>query len=212
MGFLNQRAPGQARYSGEMHNLQLTESVYGTVAPLVFGTCRVHAKLLFCGGFNATPAPNTGGSGIFRGKSTQFLYWADALMLLAQCGQSRQCQTLLNVWNQNGKLTNSDSVSAFTVPPGGGVFTAPTNPPPQCDLGVFSYGSYTVTVSNYGAGGSQTFTGTQAIIFKRVGTPTTATEYSYNPLTGSWTFPAAAAGKVYINWSAVFSLSFHLTT
>src|ERR1035437_7267896 len=79
MGIFGSSAPGQPRYPGTLHHLQVAERVYATCAPIVFGTCRVHAKLLFYGGFYATKAPNSGGKGLFGGKATEYIYYADVL-------------------------------------------------------------------------------------------------------------------------------------
>src|ERR1700685_605317 len=124
MGVLGVGSAGQARYSGEEHNLQLTEAVFGTSAPIVIGTCRVHGKLIFYGGFYATAAPGSG-KGLFGGKSQQFDYYADTLQLLAECGQTATCQGILNVWDQNGKLQNQGGSVNYVVPSGGGSYVIP---------------------------------------------------------------------------------------
>jgi hypothetical protein len=212
MGIFGQSQAGQARYSGELHNLQLTQSVFGTTAPIIFGTRRVAAKLLFYGGFYAVTAPNSGGGkGLGGGKGdTAYDYYADVQLALASGSASGGCLGLLNVWDQQGKLQNESGSYTYTVPPGGGTVTpmsAAGSPPIQQDLGVSKAATYSVVANDYGSGGSRTLTGTQSVPLTKVtGTPA-AGQYSFNASTSSYTFAAADAGAVVtICYSAVFSL------
>ncbi len=212
MGIFGQSQAGQARYSGELHNLQLTQSVFGTTAPIIFGTRRVAAKLLFYGGFYAVTAPNSGGGkGLGGGKGdTAYDYYADVQLALASGSASGGCRGLLNVWDQQGKLQNESGSYTYTVPSGGGTVTpmsAAGSPPIQQDLGVSKAATYSVVANDYGSGGLRTLTGTQSVPLTKVtGTPA-AGQYSFNAATSSYTFAAADAGAaVTICYSAVFSL------
>jgi len=189
MGIFGQNQAGQARYSGELHNLQLTQSVFGTTAPIIFGTRRVAGKLLFYGGFYAVPAPGQG-KGLGGGKSNQeFEYYADVLLALASGSASGGCPNILNIWDQQGRLYNYVSVQYYTVPGGGGTLPASSGGAPlaQQDLGVTKAAAYSVVANDFGAGGSQTLTGSQDVPMQRVtGTPS-AGQYSFTPASpGSW--------------------------
>ena len=202
------RQPGQPRYSGELHNLQVTESVYGTVLTVVIGTTRVHGKLLWYGGFKAKQASG-GGKGIFGGKGEQFEYSANCAIALAQ----GPAQALLNIWDQNGKLENLSSTYNYTIPGGGGSVIPSSNPVVQEDLGVVSPQPYSVVANDYGSPGTTTLTGTQNVPFNRVSGTPGAGQYSFDASTGQYTFSAADAGKVVaISYSTVFSLYYYEAT
>lgn len=209
------RQPGQPRYNGQLHNLQVTESVFATPVPIVIGTARVHGKLLDYAGFKSTTAPSSGGGGKGLGgggkNNSTFLYYADVIILLAQSGYSQAIRGLLNVWDQNGKLENLSGSYAYTIPSSSPSVT-PTNGTPaiQTDLGVTTQVSYSVTANDYGAGGSQTLSGNQTVPFTKVASSPGAGEYSFDESTSTYTFSTADAGKVVgINYSAVFSLYYY---
>ena len=202
MGIFGQSQDGQARYSGELHNLALTQSVFGTTAPIVFGTRRVAAKLLFYGGFTATPAPGQG-KGLGGGKGdTQYDYYADMNLALASGSASGGCQGILSVWDQQGKLSNQNQVMSFTitaidyvtVPPGDALIV---------DLGAYSLQPYSQYFNDYG-GASGTLNGNQQVPFVNTTGAPVSGEYSFNSATGQYTFSPADAGKtVYISYSTV---------
>lgn len=206
--FFNQQ--GQALYDGQLHNLQVTESVYGTTGPIVIGTARVHGKLLFYGGFYHTQAPNTG-KGLFSGKSNVYVYWADCLILLA----GSPCIDVLNIWQQNGMLVNQSQAYTYTIPTGGGTISPITGntAPIQQDLGVSKSVAYSFQVNDYGSGGVSTLSGTQQVPLQKVtGTPS-AGQYSFDAATSSYTFAAADAGaQVSISYTGQFSLYYLQTT
>lgn len=200
----------QARYSGQLHNLQLTQAVFGTTAPMVFGTCRVAAKMLFYGGFYSVNAPNSGGAkGVGNSKNQQFEYYADTLLALASGSASSGCQGILNVWDQQGKLQNQSGSFNYTVPTGGGSTnpTAGGQPPIQINMGVSKNVPYSTTVNDFGSGGSKTLSGTQSVAMELVtGTPG-AGQYNFDASTSTYTFSSADAGtEVTISYSSVFSL------
>jgi Putative phage tail protein len=201
------RQPGQPRYDGELHNLQVTESVFATPVPIILGTIRVHGKLLDYAGFKATKAPS-GGKGIFGGKNDQFDYYADVIILLGQSGYTQAIGGVINVWDQNGKLENLSGSFSYTIP-GSSASVQPTagTPAIQYDLGVTKQVSYSVTANDYGSGGSRTLTGTQTVALTKVSGTPSAGQYSFNPTTSTYTFSTADAGTVVsIQYSTVFSL------
>lgn len=211
MGIFGGGQAGQARYSGELHNLQLTQAVFGTTAPIIFGTRRVALKLMFYGGFYAVKAANSGGGkGLGGGKGTQeYEYYADIIGAVASGSSGGGCRGILNVWDQQGKLQNQSGSYIYTIPSGGGAVSpvAGGSAPIQMDLGVSKSVAYSVVANDYGSGGSRTLTGTQTVPMTKVpGTPA-AGQYSFNATTSSYTFSAADAGtQVTISYSAVFSL------
>lgn len=214
MGIFGQSEAGQPRYSGELHNLQVTESVYGTCATIVFGTCRVHGKLLAYAGFQAQKAPNAAGKGVFGGKATEYVYFADVEMFLAQGASSQPCAGLLNVWDQNGKLQNEGGSFAYTIPSSGSATVVPsTSPSVGADLGVFKNVAYSMVANDYGSGGSVTLTGTQQVRFEKVTGFPGLGQYSFNASSGEYTFTTLDAGtSVAINYSTVFSLYYYQQT
>lgn len=210
MGIFGSGQSGQARYSGELHNLQLTQSVFGTTVPIVFGTRRVAAKLLFYGGFTATKVSTGSGKGLGGGKnSSEYEYYADIQAALASGSSSAGCVGILNIWDQTGKLENEGKTFSYTIPSGGGSVTVAsgTEAKVQQDLGCSVASAYSVVANDYGSGGSQTLSGTQQVALTRTtGTPASG-EYVADEATSTYTFAAADAGKVVtISYSTVFSL------
>ena len=207
MGIFGGSTAGQPRYDGRMHNLQISEAVFGTCATIAFGTVRLHQKLLFYGGFYAVTAPNSGGKGLFGGKTTEWDYYADANMLMAQSAYSQACHGILNVWDSSGKLQNESVSFAYTIPSGGGTVVPQTSPAIAMNLGVSKSVTYSVTTTSYGSGGPITLSGTQSVPLQLVtGTPG-AGQYAFNPATGAYTFSAADVGaSLSLFYSCVFSL------
>ncbi len=215
MGIFSNNQAGQARYSGELHNLQLTQSVYGTTSTIVFGTERVSAKLLFYGGFYAKKASAGGGKGIGSAKgSTQYDYYADVQLGLAAGSSTEGCKGILSVWDQQGKLANKSGAFTYTIPAGGGTISPVSGDAPiQMDLGVSQTVAYSVTANDYASGGVRTLTGTQNVPMAAVvGTPG-AGQYAFDAASSSYSFSAADAGAaVTISYSSVFSLYYFETT
>ena len=214
MGIFGSSQPGQPRYSGELHNLQLTQAVFGTTATVIHGTDRVAGKLLFYGGFYAVNAPNSGGKGGGGKGDQEYDYYADCQLLLASGSASGGCQGILNVWDQQGRLVNQSGSYVYTVPGGGGSVTPQGAGAPliQMDLGVSRAAAYSVVANDFGSGGSRTLSGTQYVGMQKVtGTPA-AGQYAFNAGTGTYTFAAADAGAVVtISYSTVFSLYYFST-
>ncbi len=210
MGIFSGNQPGQPRYSGELHNLQLTQSVFGTTAPVIIGTQRVALKLLFYGGFYAVKAPAQGGKGVGGGKGDQeYDYYADVIGALASGSATEGCRGILNVWDQQGKLENESGSYQYTIPSGGGSVSPVSSgsAPIQMDLGVSKALPYSIETNDYGAGGSRTLTGVQQVPLRPVSGTPGAGEYSYDSANGKYTFSAADAGAtVTISYSSVFSL------
>jgi hypothetical protein len=210
MGIFGQQQPGQALYVGSVHNLKLTQAVFGTTAPIIFGTHRVAGKLLFYGGFKAVRAPNQG-KGLGGGKGdTQYDYYADIQLALASGSASGGCLGLLNIWDQQGKLKNQSGSYTYTVPSGGGTVSpvsGPNSPPIQYDLGASKAVTYSVAANDYGSGGLRTLTGTQSVAMQKTSGTPGAGQYAFDPSTSSYTFAAADAGAVVtICYSCVYSL------
>ncbi len=216
MGLFGSGQTGQARYSGEEHNLKLTQSVFGTTAPIIFGTRRVPGKLLFYGGFYAVSMPSGGGKGGGGGKGSQeYDYYADMQLALASGSAAGGCRGILSVWDQQGRLGNVNDGYIYTIPPGGG----DVNPQVagsasiQMDLGVTKSVAYSVVANDYGSGGSRTLSGTQSVPMAKVATAPGAGQYAFNPATSKYTFSAADAGvQVTISYSCVYSLFYFDTT
>lgn len=214
MGIFGSGAAGQSRYSGEEHNLQLTQSVFGTTVPIVFGTCRVPGKLLFYGGFKAKKVTSGGGKGIGGGKnSSQYDYSADVDLALASGSAAGGCRGILSVWDQQGKLANQSNTFSYTVPTGGGSIQPNAGGAPiQMDLGASKVVSYSVTANDYASGGVRTIAGTQNVPLDLVtGTPG-AGQYAFDSSTGTYHFSSADAGaQVSGSYSCTFSLYYFET-
>ncbi len=207
MGLFSSNMGGVQRYSNQLLDLQVNQAVFGTSVPVLFGTLRLSAKLLFYGGFQAVNAPNGQGKGFGGGKSQEFEYYADVIAALASGSATGGCRGLLNVWDQSGKLENQSGTATYTIPTGGGTFNPSPGKPIQADLGVTKSVPYSIQVNDYGSGGTQTLSGNQNVSFTPVsGTPGTG-EYTFDPSTSSYTFSSGDAGtNVTIEYSGVFSL------
>ncbi len=215
MGLFSSNMGGQQRYSGQLQNLQLSQAVFGTTAPIIFGTQRIAVRLLFYGGFYSVNAPNGGGKGLGgNGKSQEFEYYADVIAAVASGSAGGGCRGILNVWDQSGQLQNQSGAVTYTIPSGGGS-VSPTagSAPVQMDLGVAKSVPYSVQATDYGSGGSRLLTGTQSVPMTAVSGTPSAGEYSFNPATSSYSFAAADAGtQVTISFSSVYSLFYYQAT
>lgn len=188
-----------------MHNLSITESVLGTTIAILFGTKRLHAKLLDYYGFKAVKqsAP-TGKGGIFGSKGDYWEYYATMVLGLCQ----GVVGPLLNVWDYSGELENLSQTSTYFVPFGGGSFApvAGNSAPIQADFGVTKSVAYSVATNDYG-GSPKTLTGSQNVPLRKVASSPGAGEYSFDLSTGTYTFGAAEAGSnVAVTYSSTFSL------
>lgn len=174
----------------KLHSLQVTQSIYGIVIPIMAGTVRLPANLLWYGDFNSGgSAYNLGGKGLGKG-ATQYDYVASILGALCH----GPVVGIGNVWGQNGRLTLQSVTEAYTVPSGGGSYTVNNQSAFNQDLGVGVVTPYSVTANDYGSPGSVTLTGN-----------TVAATNNYTQSAGTYTFPSALGGQqVQISYS--FSL------
>jgi hypothetical protein len=206
----------QARYSGELHNLKLTQSVYGTTIPIIIGTRRISPKLLFYGGFYRTQVEQSGGKGLFGGKGgTEYNYYADTEAALCAGAYTATPSGILNIWDNSGKLENQSGQISTTLSTTS--YSQVINPVIGCELGVSYSHNYTHTVTDYGSGQTRTISGTMQVPMKRVsGSPAQGQySYSYNSSTkaSTWTFNASDVGKaVTMNYSSVWSLYYRSQT
>lgn len=203
------RQPGQPRYDGQIAgSLQITEAVYATAIPILFGTKRLHGKLLDYFNFQAQKQSAPTGKGIFGSKGDYYEYFATVVTALAQ----GPCLGLINVWTYNGQLENLSSTYAYTVPGGGGSVApvAANAAPIQLDLGVTKAVAYSVATNDYG-GAPKTLIGTQNVPMVKVPSSPGAGQYSFNAGTGTYTFGAAEAGSnVSLVYSSMFSLYYYI--
>ena len=198
--------PGPTTF--QRSNLAITEAVYATTIPILFGTKRLHGKLLDYYGFNAKQQSTPTGKGIFGSKGDFWEYYATVVICLAQ----GPAIALLNVWTYNGKLEDLSSTFSYTVPSGGGSVTPVSGnaAPIQVDLGVTKAVAYSVSTNDYG-GSSKTLSGTQNVPLVKVPASPGAGQYSFNPTTGTYTFGAAESGSVTsIVYSSMFSLYYFI--
>ena len=204
------RQPGQPRYNGSVANLSITESVYATTLPILFGTKRLHGKLLDYFNFKGVKTTAPTGKGIFGSKGDYYEYYATVVIALAQ----GPCVALLNVWTYNGMLENLSSTYNYTVPGGGG-WVSPIDgnaAPIQVDLGVVHPQAYSVATNDFG-GSPKVLTGIQNVPLRRVPSLPGAGQYSFDLATGTYTFGAAMAGAtVAISYSSTFSLYYLIQT
>ena len=196
------------RYNG----LRVTQAILGQTIPLLWGTRRLSAKLLWYGDFHSSVATNGGKKGGGSGGGGQAgggksgkatggggkkgqMYVYSASIVAALC--MGDCESLLSVWDTTGKyVTQSVITETFTVPPGGGTYTIAGTTPElvNADQGVAKQSAYSQTVNDFGSPGPVTLAGTQGIPFdKVVGSPGTG-QYSFDPTTATYTFAAGDAG------------------
>lgn len=192
--------PGQARYAGKLHSLKVTESVLGTTIPVIFGTQRVHSKLLDYDDFVGKKDPNAGGKGIFGGKTSVNDYFAavDAALCEGPIGG------ILSIWSQNGKLSQQGMSETFTVP-ANGQYPVTSGGQFQNDLGVAFQRPYSATANDFGSAGAQTLSGTQNVPLTRVTGRPAQGQYSIDTTLGVYVFHPMDAGE-----TAVISYSYSL--
>ena len=122
-GMLGSGSGSQTRYSGELHNLKVTQSVFNTPLTIIIGTRRVAAKLLFYGGFYSEEVSSGGGKGVGGGKgATTYKYYADVVAALCSGAYSDTPAGIMNVWDSSGKLENE--YGAYTATLSSTVYTS----------------------------------------------------------------------------------------
>ena len=179
----------------KLHSLDVTQSIQGIGIPIIYGTNRVQANLLWYGDFYGTKAP-VGGSGL--GKSGGYNYYADVLAVLCQ----GPILGLGSIWSSNGRLNLQTAGESYTIPTGGGTYTPVNASIIGSDNGVTVATAYSYSVNDFGSGAGQTLAGTMHSIMVSVGFPPSAGQYQFNSATGGYTFSAADAGKtVTVNYS-----------
>lgn len=175
-----------------MGGIRVQTSLQGMPIPIVYGRTRIAGNLVWYGDFVAVPATSgkkgyTGGSGSGKKGGGQYDYGAAVIIGLCQ----GPIKSLGAVWSTQGNLPVNETSETYTVPSGGGSYTATQQPTYLHDLGVTRGDAYTVTSNDYGSPGSITLTGTQQT--PMVAGSVSAGHYS---LSGAvYTFSAADAGK-----------------
>lgn len=199
MGFLFQSKKPLAQQRTVLHSLRVSTSAYGQGIPIVYGQNRIPGKLIWYGDF--TPIAHTsrqasGGKGFGGGTTSTTSDTYTAAVAIALCeGPIAQ---LCNLWDTKGTLLLLSTAQNYTVPGGGGTFTAA--PPGSgvffADIGVSRADSYSVIANDYGSDGTRTLSGTQKMPMMRVlSAPAAAGQYQNTGGT-SYTFHAADVGKV----------------
>jgi hypothetical protein len=179
--------------------------VLATCVPILFGTNRLHMKLLQTTDFTSKKDTSQGGKGFGAGKGTVWDYYCALAGLLCQ----GPVQGLRSVWDQSGALQAQGATENFTVPPGGGTY-AVQNSGFSMDHGVSATAPYSQPHNDFGAPGPGVAAGTQQTPLQLVqGTPE-AGQYSTDGK-GNYTFAAGDSGKsVQINYT--YSLFYSVTT
>lgn len=189
----------------KLNSIRVTQSVLGTVIPIVMGQGRVPGRLIWYGDWQAIQQKqNVGGKGIGGGNVTSWVYQAAVQEVLCQ-GPIRG---LINVWDSGGRFTSLQVTENYTVPGGGGNYTVSNQPNYNLDHGVGRADSYSVVVNDYGSPGPVTLSGTQQTPMTLVGSSPGAGQYTQSG--GTYGFSGADAGKTMsINYS--FSMYYIIT-
>ncbi len=140
--------------------IRVTTSLQGQPIPIVYGRTRIAPNLLWYGDFFAVklPTPGLSGSGGASGQSTgQYDYGAAIVLGLCQGPIS----SIGNIWTSSGNLSVNETQETYTVPGGGGSYTATQAATYIDDLGVTRADAYSVLASDFGAPSTITLTGTQ---------------------------------------------------
>lgn len=174
---------GNQNLTPKLHSLDVTQSLNGICIPIVWGTNRVTALLLWFGDFQSKGAYQPGGSGLGKG-GNNYEYYAAILAALAQ----GVVAGIGNVWGTNGALVLQSVSEPYTVPSGGGTYTVGNASKFNSDLGVTVTTPYSYTANDYGSPGPVTASGvTQVTLSKAAG--------EYTQVGPNYTFPSSMGGQ-----------------
>lgn len=142
--------------------IRVQTSLQGMPKPIVYGRTRIAGNLVWYGDFTAKLATggkkgSTGGSGSGKKGGGQYDYGAAIIIGLCQ----GQIEKIGAIWSTQGNLPVNQTQETYTVPSGGGSYTATQAATYLSDLGVTRGDTYSVTANDYGSPGSITLTGTQ---------------------------------------------------
>jgi hypothetical protein len=177
-----------------LHTMRIQTSAMGQCIPILYGTQRRAFLMLWAGDFVAIPHDSTqttggkGGGGSQTTTTTTYTY--QTALEAALC--EGPVLAIRNMWDEKGSSFLTRLVAGFTVPGGGGNFTASSAM--VDDLGVTRADSYSVIVNDFGSDGSATLSGTQQTPMVQVTSGPVAGQYSRSG--NVYTFAAGDAGKV----------------
>lgn len=171
------------------HAIRSNSAILGIPLPILFGTNRLTAKLIWYGDFVANKAKVQGGKGL--GKSgAQYVYTASVMAALCM----GPAYALLSVWDSTDKFVVQSYSDVYVVGSSSQTFTPTYASAFAADQGPSMVAAYSYVVNDYGSPGPVTLSGNTNVPMTKVsGTPASG-QYSVNPTTGVYTFSSADAG------------------
>jgi hypothetical protein len=141
--------------------MRIQTSLYGMPRPIVYGRTRIAPNLIWYDDFFWKPVQNSkkGSSGGGTGKKGGGEYDYGAAVILGLC--QGPIVRIGTVWNSQGNLPIQETTETYTVPGGGGSYTATQQATYLQDEGVTRGDAYSVVANDYGSPGPITLTGVQ---------------------------------------------------
>jgi hypothetical protein len=141
--------------------MRVQTSLQGLPIALIYGRTRSAGNLVDYDDFIARPVTGgkkgSGGGGSGKKGGGQFDYGAAIIMGLCQGPITR----VGAIWSTQGNLPVNQTSETYTVPPGGGSYTATQAATYLEDLGVTRGDSYSITANDFGSPGTVVLTGVQ---------------------------------------------------
>ena len=170
--------------------IRVQTSIYGSPLPIVGGRNRIAPNLIWYGDFfsKKLPGPGLSGSGGLSGPSAgQYDYGAAVILAICQGPITR----IGNIWVNGGYLPVNLTQETYTVPPGGGSYTATQAVTFLQDMGVTATTAYSIPSDDFASPyGAITLTGNQQVPMTRGGGTGQYTESS-----GVYTFGPTLSGN-----------------
>ena len=176
--------------------IRVQTSLQGMPKPIVYGRTRIAGNLVWYGDFTAVVATSggkKGGGGGGSGKKGGGQYDYGAAIIIGLC--QGPVAGIGAVWSTQGNLPVNETQETYTVPFGGGSYTATQQATYLYDLGVTRGDSYSVVANDYGAPSSITLTGVQQTPMINDGTTGAGHYTTGGKNNATYYFDAADAGK-----------------
>lgn len=182
-----------------MGGIRVNTSLQGVPIPIVYGRNRIAPNLIWYSDFfweqiATGKKGSTAGSGTGKKAGGEYDYGAAVILGLCQGPISG----IGTVWTTTGNLPIQTAVETFTVPGGGGSYTALNQATYQQDAGVTRGDGYSVVVNDFGSVPSSiTLAGIQQtpMAFQTSGSPSTGKYTRTGTNRATYNFAAGDAGK-----------------
>lgn len=184
-----------------MGGIRVNTSLQGVPIPILYGRNRIAPNLIWYSDFfweQIVSGKKGGTRGGGTGKKAGGEYDYGAAVILGLC--QGPIVGIGNIWTTTGNLPSQIAIETFTVPPGGGSYTALNQASYILDVAVTRADGYSVVVNDFGSVPSSiTLTGTQQTPMKfqaGSGTPATGSYTRTGIDNATYNFAAGDAGKL----------------